>query len=179
MLEPARIVGISKTTYVLAAPRCLDWRHDLPRTSTSNDPSDSDPLDPCRPAASRHRGDRRPRLPVAGVLVLDERITKRRPAQQHRGARGEALPSTVWPAHGQAAFVQAGQSQLQADPNQHAAAIASVAKVMTAYVVLRDHPLHGPARTARRSRSPTPTSPTPNAGADSIGRSCPSPSESN
>jgi D-alanyl-D-alanine carboxypeptidase (penicillin-binding protein 5/6) len=34
-----------------------------------------------------------------------------------------------------------GQSQVQAGPNQHAAAIASVAKVMTAYLVLRDHPL--------------------------------------
>jgi D-alanyl-D-alanine carboxypeptidase (penicillin-binding protein 5/6) len=63
------------------------------------------------------------------------------PRSEHRGARGEALPSTAWPAHGQAAFVQTGQSQVQAGPNQHAAAIASVAKVMTAYVVLRDHPL--------------------------------------
>ncbi|MFL5979363.1 MAG: D-alanyl-D-alanine carboxypeptidase family protein [Gaiellaceae bacterium] len=60
---------------------------------------------------------------------------------EHRGALGEALPSTVWPAHGQAAFVQTGQSQIQAGPNQHAAAIASVAKVMTAYLVLHDHPL--------------------------------------
>src|SRR5437867_3416255 len=60
---------------------------------------------------------------------------------EHRRARGEALPSTVWPADGQAAFVQTGQSQIQAGPNQHAAAIASVAKVMTAYLVLRDHPL--------------------------------------
>jgi len=46
----------------------------------------------------------------------------------------------VWPAHGQAA-VQIGQAQIQAGPNQHAAPIASVAKVMTAYLVLRDHPL--------------------------------------
>ena len=30
---------------------------------------------------------------------------------------------------------------MQAGPNQHVAAIASVAKVMTAYLVLRDHPL--------------------------------------
>jgi serine-type D-Ala-D-Ala carboxypeptidase (penicillin-binding protein 5/6) len=60
---------------------------------------------------------------------------------EHGGARGEALPSTVWPADGQAAFIQTGQSQVQAGPNQHAAAIASVAKVMTAYIVLRDHPL--------------------------------------
>jgi D-alanyl-D-alanine carboxypeptidase (penicillin-binding protein 5/6) len=59
---------------------------------------------------------------------------------EHRVARGEALPGTVWPAHGQAA-VQIGQSQVQAGPNQHAAAIASVAKVMTAYLVLREHPL--------------------------------------
>src|SRR5436190_23050257 len=59
---------------------------------------------------------------------------------EHRGALGEALPGTVWPAYGQAA-VQIGQSQIQAGPNQHVAAIASVAKVMTAYPVLRDHPL--------------------------------------
>ena len=78
--EPAHIVGISKTTYVLATPRCLEWRRDLQRTSTNNDPSDPDSQDPCRRPAGRHRGDRRsPRLPVAGVLVLDGRITHRRP----------------------------------------------------------------------------------------------------
>ena len=65
------------------------------------------------------------------------------------GSRGgDALPGTVWPSHGQAA-VQIGQSPLRAGPNQHAAPIASVAKVMTAYVVLSDHPLRpgeeGPA----------------------------------
>ena len=59
---------------------------------------------------------------------------------EHGGALGEALPGTVWPADGQAA-VQIGRSQVQAGPNQHAAAIASVAKVMTAYLVLRHHPL--------------------------------------
>jgi serine-type D-Ala-D-Ala carboxypeptidase (penicillin-binding protein 5/6) len=51
------------------------------------------------------------------------------------------VPRTVWPAYGQAAFVQTGQSQVEAGPNQHAAAIASLAKVMTAYLVLDDHPL--------------------------------------
>jgi serine-type D-Ala-D-Ala carboxypeptidase (penicillin-binding protein 5/6) len=56
-------------------------------------------------------------------------------------ALGEALPSTVWPAAGQAAFIKTGQSRIQGGPNQHPAAIASVAKVMTAYLVLRDHPL--------------------------------------
>jgi D-alanyl-D-alanine carboxypeptidase (penicillin-binding protein 5/6) len=72
------------------------------------------------------------------------------PRSKHRGARGDAPPRTVWPAYGQAA-VQVGQSQVQAGPNQHAAPIASVAKVMTAYLVLRDHPLRrgedGPAIT--------------------------------
>jgi D-alanyl-D-alanine carboxypeptidase (penicillin-binding protein 5/6) len=52
----------------------------------------------------------------------------------------EALPGTVWPAYGQAA-VAIGQSAVQAGPHGHPAAIASIAKVMTAYLVLRDHPL--------------------------------------
>jgi D-alanyl-D-alanine carboxypeptidase (penicillin-binding protein 5/6) len=52
-----------------------------------------------------------------------------------------AVPGTVWPADGQAAFVLTGESQVHASPNQHPAAIASVAKVMTAYLILRDHPL--------------------------------------
>ena len=59
---------------------------------------------------------------------------------EHNGALNEALPDTVWPASGQAA-VQIGESGVQVGPNQHAAPIASVAKVMTAYLVLRDHPL--------------------------------------
>jgi D-alanyl-D-alanine carboxypeptidase (penicillin-binding protein 5/6) len=68
---------------------------------------------------------------------------------EHCGGLGEAggalpdgaLPNTAWPAHGQAAFVQTGQSQVQAGPNQHAAAIASLAKVMTAYLLLGGHPV--------------------------------------
>ena len=64
---------------------------------------------------------------------------------------GRAVPADVWPAQGQAAFIQTGQLRIHAGPNQHPAPIASVAKVMTAYVVLRDHPLEadedGPAIT--------------------------------
>jgi D-alanyl-D-alanine carboxypeptidase (penicillin-binding protein 5/6) len=59
---------------------------------------------------------------------------------EHRGALAGALPSTVWPQDGQAA-IRIGQSQVRVGPNQHAAPIASVAKVMTAYLVLRDRPL--------------------------------------
>jgi D-alanyl-D-alanine carboxypeptidase (penicillin-binding protein 5/6) len=61
--------------------------------------------------------------------------------EEQRGAPGDATSSAVWPANGQAAFIRTGQSEIQASPNQHAAPIASVAKVMTAYLVLRDHPL--------------------------------------
>jgi D-alanyl-D-alanine carboxypeptidase (penicillin-binding protein 5/6) len=56
-------------------------------------------------------------------------------------ADDDTLSSTIWPAHGQAAYLQAGQSQMHIGPNQHPAPIASVTKVMTAYLVLRDHPL--------------------------------------
>ncbi len=59
---------------------------------------------------------------------------------EQRAARGIAVPGIVWPEYGQAA-VRIGQLRIQAGPNQHAAPIASVAKVMTAYLVLRDHPL--------------------------------------
>jgi D-alanyl-D-alanine carboxypeptidase (penicillin-binding protein 5/6) len=110
-----------------------------------------------QPARRTTRKIRIRRIPVAGLLVVIAAIaalgyrslassssTAASPIDvlrsEHRRALGEPLPSRVWPAFGQAA-VQIGQSQVQAGANQHAAAIASVAKVMTAYVVLRDHPL--------------------------------------
>jgi serine-type D-Ala-D-Ala carboxypeptidase (penicillin-binding protein 5/6) len=107
---------------------------------------------------ARTTTSRRPRILVAGLLVVIAAIAATRgyrslasssstaespvdvPRSEHRGALGAALPSTVWPSDGQAA-VQVGRSQVRAGPNQHPAAIASVAKVMTAYLVLRDHPL--------------------------------------
>lgn len=62
------------------------------------------------------------------------------PIDVPRGEQRGAVLGTVWPAYGQAA-VRIGQAQIHAGPNQRAAPIASVAKVMTAYLVLRDHPL--------------------------------------
>jgi hypothetical protein len=35
--EPAHIVGISETAYVLATPRCLDWRRDLQQAGRNYD----------------------------------------------------------------------------------------------------------------------------------------------
>ena len=110
------------------------------------------------PARTTTRRIRIRRIRVAGLLVVIGSIaaalgyqllvsslsTAESPIDvlrsEHRGGLGE-VPSTVWPAYGQAAFLQTGLSQVQAGPSQHAAAIASVAKVMTAYLVLRDHPL--------------------------------------
>ena len=60
---------------------------------------------------------------------------------QQRGVLSDAVADTVWPPYGQAAFIETGRSQIETGPNQHPAPIASVAKVMTAYLVLRDHPL--------------------------------------
>jgi D-alanyl-D-alanine carboxypeptidase (penicillin-binding protein 5/6) len=84
---------------------------------------------------------------VAGVLVVAA-IGAVRGCQSPASSPTPAPPvesvhqeRAVWPEDGQAAFVVAGESQIHAGPNQHAAAIASVAKVMTAYLVLRDHPL--------------------------------------
>ena len=49
--------------------------------------------------------------------------------------------SSAWPEYRQAAVILTGQQRIHAGPNQHPAPIASVAKVMTAYLVLREHPL--------------------------------------
>jgi D-alanyl-D-alanine carboxypeptidase (penicillin-binding protein 5/6) len=76
---------------------------------------------------------------VAYQFLAPSASTAASPADILRNSR-EAVSSTVWPAAGQAAFIETGQRQIQAGPNQHAAPIASIAKVMTAYVVLRDHP---------------------------------------
>jgi serine-type D-Ala-D-Ala carboxypeptidase (penicillin-binding protein 5/6) len=88
---------------------------------------------------------------VAGLLVVIAVIVSGLGHQSSASPSSTAAspihapPSTVWPAYGQAAFAKTGESQVQAGPNQHAAAIASLAKVMTAYLVLRDHPL-GPGQ---------------------------------
>jgi D-alanyl-D-alanine carboxypeptidase (penicillin-binding protein 5/6) len=87
------------------------------------------------------------RILVAGLVVLAAiaaslgvRLAVSSSASPSTADVVRPLADTVWPAFGQAA-VRIGQSRIQAGPNQHPAPIASVAKVMTAYLVLRDHPL--------------------------------------
>jgi D-alanyl-D-alanine carboxypeptidase (penicillin-binding protein 5/6) len=90
---------------------------------------------------------RTPRIPLAGLLVAVAAIAVGLgvgwPASSSSSAASpsDATSRTVWPAYGQAAFIRTGQSEIQVGPNQHATPIASVAKVMTAYLVLLDHPL--------------------------------------
>jgi serine-type D-Ala-D-Ala carboxypeptidase (penicillin-binding protein 5/6) len=106
-----------------------------------------------KPARTTTR--RIPGILVAGMLVVAAALGYRLLATssskvassidvlraERRGPLGRAVPGTVWPAFGQAAFVRTGEAEIHAGPNQHAASIASLAKVMTAYLVLRDHPL--------------------------------------
>jgi D-alanyl-D-alanine carboxypeptidase (penicillin-binding protein 5/6) len=103
-----------------------------------------------RAARIRRRRIRIRRIRAAAVLVVVAAIaasvayqllaSSSSTAAPPVGVARSELPGAVWPRDGQAA-VQIGQSRAEAGPNQHPAAIASVAKVMTAYLVLRDHPL--------------------------------------
>jgi D-alanyl-D-alanine carboxypeptidase (penicillin-binding protein 5/6) len=79
--------------------------------------------------------------PPANVLRTDRRLGSGKASRSTELRAHRAVPRDVWPDAGQAAFTETGQSQIHAGPDQHPAPIASVAKVMTAYVVLRDHPL--------------------------------------
>jgi serine-type D-Ala-D-Ala carboxypeptidase (penicillin-binding protein 5/6) len=67
--------------------------------------------------------------------VLDN--AGRAPDSDHAGP-----PAVTWPMGGQAAFVL-GDGRPAASPNQRVAPIASLAKVMTAYLTLERHPLNG------------------------------------
>jgi D-alanyl-D-alanine carboxypeptidase (penicillin-binding protein 5/6) len=61
----------------------------------------------------------------------------------HRGYH-DYLASGDWPVRGQAALA-VGTSQIESSPDQRPVPIASVAKVMTAYLVLSADPLRGDA----------------------------------
>jgi D-alanyl-D-alanine carboxypeptidase (penicillin-binding protein 5/6) len=89
------------------------------------------------------RGSARARLVllvVVAAIAASYGLRSGASSSPRHGRATKALPGAVWPVDGQAA-VKIGRSRILAGPNQHAAPIASVAKVMTAYLVLRDHPL--------------------------------------
>jgi D-alanyl-D-alanine carboxypeptidase (penicillin-binding protein 5/6) len=75
-------------------------------------------------------------LALAALLV--SAVVWSAPSSQARAAR------SVWPSTGQAAYAF-GANHVSASPNEHVAPIASMAKVMTALLVLRAAPLHAGA----------------------------------
>ena len=103
MLEPARIVGVSKTTYALATPRSLNWMRGPNQTSTNNTPrirarriraagvlvviaAIAVAVGYQLPASSSSAASSRcPRR----CLVVDAHITDRRPSQRARDPRSE------------------------------------------------------------------------------------------
>jgi D-alanyl-D-alanine carboxypeptidase (penicillin-binding protein 5/6) len=73
-------------------------------------------------------------IAALGCRSLASSSSPAAPVELHRikgGALDEGLPNAAWPAYGQAA-AQIGPLRVHAGPNQHAAPIASLAKVMTA-----------------------------------------------
>ncbi|WP_405728299.1 D-alanyl-D-alanine carboxypeptidase [Streptomyces sp. NBC_01537] len=59
---------------------------------------------------------------------------------------GGSEPSLPWPSEGQAVVEVEGLGSLGSSGKEKAVPIASVAKVMTAYVILRDHPIKSGAK---------------------------------
>jgi serine-type D-Ala-D-Ala carboxypeptidase (penicillin-binding protein 5/6) len=171
MLEPAHIVGISKIAYVLATRRCLQSRRDPQRASTNSAPPDriDGPrrrlcLYGMSQTLQRHHGTTTPygrrRALLVAVLALFLAATAFAAPRhllngEHRAYLGSdedrsslldghdrSYRSTDgWPLRGQGAYVL-GHGRPAVSPHQHPVPIASVAKVMTAYVVLKHYPLH-------------------------------------
>jgi len=77
------------------------------------------------------------RLPGAGAVAGDAREGGSKPAERPPGKSFHL----VWPSEGQAAVAVEGLGTLGVSGGETPVPIASVAKVMTAYLVLRDHPL--------------------------------------
>jgi hypothetical protein len=166
--ELAHIVGVSKTAYVPATPGCLDWRRDLQRAGTDNSPPH--PIDHPRrvrlygmsQTLQHHHGRTTPygrrRALLVAVLALLGATAFAAPRHllngEHRGyLRSDEDRSSLldgqdrsylstdgWPLRGQGAYVL-GNGRLAVSPHQQPVPIASVAKVMTAYVVVKHDPL--------------------------------------
>lgn len=80
---------------------------------------------------------------MAFTAALHPRNDKRRMLAVKHGVYAPADTSAVsWPRQGQAAFVL-GDGRPMASTDQHPAPIASLAKVMTAYLTLKRYPLSG------------------------------------
>src|SRR3954451_1463491 len=104
--------------------------------------TDTRPVPRVPASAPRRRGSRRPRsrLRMAALLLVGAVIGVGSVVVTWR--QTEALDLDVhWPAQGQAAVTTSDSAHLAASPGQRPVPIASVAKLMTAYVVLQHLPL--------------------------------------
>lgn len=75
------------------------------------------------------------------ALAFIGALAATRLVRQGADARHHYLGAKVWPIVGQAAY-QIGRQPARTSPDEHPVPIASLAKVMTAYIVLRDSPPH-------------------------------------
>jgi D-alanyl-D-alanine carboxypeptidase (penicillin-binding protein 5/6) len=103
---------------------------------TSGDPPRTAPRRSYGTATLHRRRRRRALLGAVLVLVLTA-TALRHPLE---GGDRSYLSTDGWPRHGQGAYVLDG-GRPAASPHQRRVPIASVAKVMTAYVVLKHYPL--------------------------------------
>jgi D-alanyl-D-alanine carboxypeptidase (penicillin-binding protein 5/6) len=88
-------------------------------------------------------GRRRRRALLGAVLALLLTYTAFAAARHPPGEEGRTyLPAVMWPRDGQAALVL-GDGRPAASPHEQPAPIASLAKVMTAYLILKRYPLSG------------------------------------
>jgi D-alanyl-D-alanine carboxypeptidase (penicillin-binding protein 5/6) len=109
-------------------------------TMTERTAEPTQPMRPRTPPPSRRPG--RAVAALAGLLVVGLlfALMATRAAARPAGPPG-AEPA--WPASGQAALDVAGRGRLGTSGDGRPVPIASLAKVMTAYVVLRRYPLRG------------------------------------
>jgi D-alanyl-D-alanine carboxypeptidase (penicillin-binding protein 5/6) len=105
--------------------------------------------EPARTAARRNRygtttvyGPRRRRVLLGAVLALLLAVTAFAAAHPLLGDKDHTyLATDGWPQRGQGAYV-VGNGRAAVSPREQPVPIASLAKVMTAYLVLKHYPLH-------------------------------------
>jgi D-alanyl-D-alanine carboxypeptidase (penicillin-binding protein 5/6) len=79
---------------------------------------------------------------IAGKLLNDSGTVSLPMVRPRSAERGSAVSAVSWPQQGQAALVL-GDGRAAASPHEQPVPIASVAKVMTAYLTLKHYPLTG------------------------------------
>ena len=126
---------------MLATPGCLDWRRDLRQASTNSRPPY--PTDRVRRGVAAARCSARSlALLLAHAAFAGAGHLLNGKARLLNDKRRTDRSAVSWPQQGQAALVL-GNGRPAASPHEQPAPIASLAKVMTAYLTLERYPLSG------------------------------------